>query len=299
MKDAIRLKTQILRTLEAVDKQPELVDDGALNFCIVGGGPTGVELAGAISELIRSEFSQDYPNLPVDRARVILYEHSPHLLKPFLPKLQTYAENALLERGVEVHTGTGVRKVTATEIELSTGEIVPTRTLVWAAGLKANPLVQTLGVPVVHGGRIPVGSDLQLADYPGVFVVGDIAAITDAKTGAELPGLGAVALQSGTHAGENIQHLIDGQPATPFKYLNKGTMAQVGRGAAVAQLPQGMTMTGLPAWLAWLGVHLALLSADAERSSVFIDWGWNMLTRQRTKRMLLEEQDAHDGEGTD
>jgi NADH dehydrogenase len=289
MDDALRLKAQILGTLEAVDKRPTLVDEGALNFCIVGGGPTGVELAGALAELIRSELKQDYPNLPIDRARVLLYEHSPHLLGPFLPELRTYAENALRERGVEVHTSTGVSKITSTGIELSTAETVPTRTLVWAAGLKANPVVQSLGVPLVHAGRVPVGPDLQLPGHAGVFVVGDIAAMTDGKTGAVLPGLGAVALQAGHHAGDGIRRLIAGETPLPFEYFDKGTMAQVGRGAAVAQLPLGITLTGLPAWLAWLGVHLTLLSTEAERNSVFVDWGWNLLTRQRGKRILLGE----------
>lgn len=290
MDDALRLKAQIMGTLEAVDKQPSLIEEGALNFCIVGGGPTGVELAGALAELINAELKQDYPNLPIDRARVLLYEHSPHLLGPFSPELRTYAENAMRERGVEVHTGTGVSKISANGIELSTAEKVSTRTVVWAAGLQANPLVQTLGVPLVHAGRVAVGPDLQLPGHPGVFVVGDIAEMTDGKTGDVLPGLGAVAMQAGHHAGESIRHLIAGQTPSPFEYLNKGTMAQLGHGAAVAQLPLGLTMKGFPAWLAWLGVHLTLLSSEAERNSVFVDWGWNLLTRQRGKRILLGDQ---------
>ncbi|MEO8269513.1 MAG: NAD(P)/FAD-dependent oxidoreductase [Aureliella sp.] len=287
MEDALRLKAHILTTLETIDKQPTLIDSGALNFCIVGGGPTGVEVAGALIELLQSEFKQDYPNLPIDRAQVLLYEHSPHLLGPFLPELRAYAEKTLRERGVGVHTGTGVSKISATGIELSNGEQMPTRTLIWAAGLQANPIVQSLGVPLAHGGRVPVGADLQLAGHPGVFAIGDIAAMADGKTGALLPGLGAVALQAGHHVGDSIRRLIDGKTVEPFAYFDKGTMATVGRSAAVAQLPLGITLTGLPAWLAWLGVHLTLLSTDAERNSVFVDWGWNLLTKQRSKRTLL------------
>ena len=198
MEDAIRLKEHILKTLEAVDKNPALIDDGALNFCVVGGGPTGVELAGALVELYRAELKEDYPNLPVGDGQVLLYEHSPQLLGTFAPKLESYARKALEERGVKVHTGTGVAKIGPASIDLSTGATVKTHTTVWAAGLQANPIVSSLGVELVHGGRIPVGPDLQVKGHPGVFAIGDIAAMTDGKTGQVLPGLGATALQAGT-----------------------------------------------------------------------------------------------------
>ncbi len=289
MDDAIRLKEQILKTFEAADKNPALIDDGALNFCIVGGGPTGVELAGALAELLSAELKEDYPNLPVDKAKILLYEHSPSLLGPFAPKLQAYARKALEDRGVDVHTGTGVSKVGPTSIELSTGETVKTHTLVWAAGLQANPIVKSLGLELAHGDRIPVGPDLQVKDYPGVFAIGDIASMTDGKTGKPLPGLGATALQAGRYAGAAIKLLIDGKQPRPFEYFNKGTMAQVGRGAAVAQLPGGRTLTGHVAWLAWLGVHLCLLNGAEEKSSVFVEWGWNILTHNRGKRIILND----------
>lgn len=294
MKDAQRLKEHILRTFEAVDKKPELVDEGALTFVIVGGGPTGVELAGAMSELIHAELKEDYPNLPVDRARILLYEHSPHLLSPFKPSLQQYAQKALTDRGVEIHTGTGVTRVDANEIGVSTGETVKTRTLVWAAGLSANPLTGSLGVETVHGGRIPVGPDLQVKDHPGVFAIGDIAVMNDAKTGQALPGLGAVALQAGRHVGESICKMVAGKQPEPFHYHNKGTMAQVGRGAAVVELPTGGTLTGHLAWLAWLGVHLTLLSGSEQKTSVFVDWGWNILTHKRGKRIILGDEESLD-----
>jgi NADH:ubiquinone reductase (H+-translocating) len=292
MEDAIRLKEHILKTFEAVDKNPALMDDGALTFCVVGGGPTGVELAGALVELLRDELKEDYPNLPVDDAQVLLYEHSQQLLGTFAPKLESYARKALEERGVKVHTGTGVSKIGPANIELSTGATVKTHTTVWAAGLQANPIVSSLGVELVHGGRIPVGPDLQVKDHPGVFAIGDIAAMTDGKTGQVLPGLGATALQAGRHVGETIKRLLDGKQPEPFKYLNKGMMAQVGRGAAVVELPIGGTMTGHLAWLAWLGVHLALLNGAEEKAGIFVDWGWNLLTRKRGKRIILSDDDV-------
>jgi NADH:ubiquinone reductase (H+-translocating) len=292
MDDAIRLKEHTLKLFEAVDKKPSLFDDGALNFCIVGGGPTGVELAGALVELLRDELKEDYPNLPVDHAQVLLYEHSPQLLGTFAPKLESYARKALEERGVKVHTGTGVSKIGPANIELSTGATVKTHTTVWAAGLQANPIVSSLGVELVHGGRIPVGPDLQVKDHPGVFAIGDIAAMTDGKTGQVLPGLGATALQAGRHVGETIKRLLDGKQPEPFEYLNKGMMAQVGRGAAVVELPIGGTMTGHLAWLAWLGVHLALLNGAEEKAGIFVDWGWNLLTHKRGKRITLGDEDV-------
>ena len=292
MEDAIRLKEHILKTLEAVDKNPALIDDGALNFCVVGGGPTGVELAGALVELYRAELKEDYPNLPVGDGQVLLYEHSPQLLGTFAPKLESYARKALEERGVKVHTGTGVAKIGPASIDLSTGATVKTHTTVWAAGLQANPIVSSLGVELVHGGRIPVGPDLQVKDHPGVFAIGDIAAMTDGKTGQVLPGLGATALQAGRHVGETIKRLLDGKQPEPFEYFNKGLMAQVGRGAAVVELPTGGTMTGHLAWLAWLGVHLSLLNGAEEKVGVFVDWGWNLLTHKRGKRIILSDEDV-------
>jgi NADH:ubiquinone reductase (H+-translocating) len=292
MADAVRLKNHILGTFEAVDKNPALIDDGALTFCIVGGGPTGVELAGALADLLRSDLKADYPNLPVDRARIILYEHSPHLLGPFKPRLQVYARKELEARGVEVQAGTGVTQVGPTAVGLSSGETVRTHTLIWAGGLQANPVVKSLGVATVHGDRIPVGPDLQVQGHPGVFAIGDIAAMTDGKTGKVLPGLGAVALQAGRHVGETIKRLAAGGQPEPFQYFDKGTMAQVGRGAAVVELPWGGTLTGHVAWLAWLGVHLALLNGAEEKISTFVDWGWTLLTHHRDKRIILSDEDV-------
>ena len=291
MTDAMRLHDQILETFEAVDKNPSLVDDGALTFCIVGGGATGTELAGAMSELLHAELSEDYPNIPTDKFRIVLYEHSPHLLAPFEPKLRDYAEKTLSDRGVEVHTAVGVSEVSPAQIKLTTGDIVKTHTVIWAAGLHANPVAASLGIQLAPGGRIPVNSELQLAGHPEVFAVGDIASTIDAKSGHPLPGLGAVALQAGRYVGKAITQLVDSQPLAPFEYVNKGTMAQIGRGAAVVELPGGATLEGPIAWLAWLGIHLSLLSGAEEKSSVFVDWGWNLITHQRGKRMLF----GHDG----
>jgi NADH dehydrogenase len=296
--DAIRLKNHFLKTFEAVDKNPALIDSGALTFCVVGGGPTGVELAGAMVDLFRSELKADYPNLKLDKAKLILFEGSPHLLGAFKPKLQVYARKVLEERGVEVRTGVRVTKVGPTSVDISSGETIPTQTLIWAGGLRANPLVNSLGVETVHGNRIPVGPDLQVKGNPGVFAVGDIAAMTDGKTGQVLPGLGAVALQAGRHVGDTIKLLVRGQQPEPFHYRDKGTMAQVGRGAAVVELPWGGTLTGHVAWLTWMGVHLALLNGAEEKISTFVDWGWTLLTHRRDKRIMFSDEEIEAAHGS-
>jgi NADH dehydrogenase len=287
MQNANRLKAHILHLFEAVDKDPALIDDGALTFCVVGGGPTGVETAGAIAEMLHAELKEDYPNLPVERGEVHLYEASPHLLGPFKANLQAYAKKELEEIGVQVHLGEGVVEIEPTRIHLKSGGVVKTHTLVWGAGITGNPLASALGKEL-NRGRVPVNLDLSLPDYPEVFVIGDIALITDSKTNKQLPQLGSVAQQAGFHAAENISRLVKGSSTEPFKYLDKGTMATVGRGAAIVELPNGRTMKGHAAWMAWLGVHLVLLSGGEQKSLTFVDWGWNVVTNKRTKRILVE-----------
>lgn len=292
LRDAVRLKDHILKLLEATDKNPALIDDGALTFCVVGGGPTGVETSGALAELMHAVAEKDYPNLPIkDKAQIILFEMGPHLLPPFKPKLQSYAKTALEKLGVTVRLGEGVVEIAPTRITLKSGEVIKTHTLVWGAGIQAHPLAKGLGVEQARGGRIPVKPDLSLKDHPEVFVVGDIALITDANTNEQLPQLGSVAQQAGRHVGENIHRLMKGEATEPFKYLDKGTMATIGRGAAVVEMPHG-TMTGHAAWLAWLGVHAALLSGGEEKSTTIVDWGWNVVTKKRGKRIVLTDEEV-------
>jgi NADH:ubiquinone reductase (H+-translocating) len=285
--DAENLKRHILDRFEAVDKNPALVDDGALTFCVVGGGPTGVESAGAIAELIRDELKKDYPNLPVEKAEVHIFQRGPTLLPPLKPKLQQYAKQALEERDVQVHLGESVVEIEPDRLHLKSGNVMKAHTLVWGAGLTSNPIAGALGKELEKN-RVPVDLDLRLNGHPEVFVIGDLAMITDSKTKEKLPQLGSVALQAGTHAGENITRLVKGKNTEPFKYKDKGTMATVGRGAAVVQFHGGRTMTGHAAWLAWLGVHLVLLSGGQERGQTVTDWGWEIMTHQRGKRIVID-----------
>jgi NADH dehydrogenase len=286
--DAVRLKQHILERWESADKDPTIIEDGALDVLVVGGGPTGVESAGALIELYRGNFVKDYPNLPAEKARIILVDYAPVLLGMFKKDIQRYTHKALEKRGVEVWFGDGVVEVTPTRVTLKSGEVVKTHTLVWGAGLLGNPMVHSLGVQLEKGQRISVGPDLRLAGHPEVFVVGDSAWITDTKTNSVLPQLGSVALQSGELAGENIAHLLVGGETSPFQYLDKGTMATIGRGAAVLQMPNGKTMKGKTASLAWGTVHLALLTGGDSRTKTMVDWGWAAFTRKRSGRISVD-----------
>jgi len=284
---AVNLKDHLLERWDAVDHDPRLIEDGALNVVVVGGGPTGVETAGAIAELYRSVFAKDYPSIGQDEARVILVEAGPELFSMFKPKLREYATKALTERTVEVKTGETVAAVASNRVTLESGEVFKAHTLVWGAGLQGNHFVQSLDLELERGKRIGVGDDLTLPGHPEVYVVGDVAAIYDTKREQDLPQLGSVALQSGEHAGETIARRIAGKKTKPFAYKDKGTMAAIGRRAACVEFLAGRTMTGAKAQVAWATVHLALLPTNEDRSKAVVDWVGAALTHQRVGRFTV------------
>ncbi len=285
--DAVRLKDHLLARWEAADKDPGLIDEGALNIVVAGGGPTGVECAGALAELYRAVFARDYPNIPQDKARIVLVEAGPEVFSMFKPDIRAYTEKALAERTVEVMTGEIVTSVSPTRVMLRSGSRLDAHTLVWGAGLQGNRLVTSLGLELEHGNRIAVGPDLTIPGHPEVYVLGDIAAITDEKTKQALPQLGSVALQSGEHAGKTIARRLEGKEFEPFKYRDKGTMATIGRGAAVVQMLGGRTRKGKAAQLAWGTVHLALLPTNEDRAKAVVDWAGAGLTHQRAGRITV------------
>jgi NADH:ubiquinone reductase (H+-translocating) len=290
LSDAVRLKEHILQKWEAADKNPALVEDGALNVVVVGGGPTGVESAGALAELYRNIFSKDYPSLSQDQARLILVEAGPELFSMFKPDIRKYAKGALEKRGVEVLLGEMVASVAPTRVTLKSGTELQAHTLVWGAGLQGSPIAESLGLELERGNRVRVEPDLSLAGHPEVFVVGDVASITDSEAEGVLPQLGSVALQSGERAGENIARLVAGKETEPFEYHDKGTMATIGRGAAVVQFRRGRTMKGKAAWLAWGAVHLRLLPTGQDKVEAVVDWTWAGLTHERAARITVREE---------
>ncbi len=289
LEDAVRLRNHLLSLFEAADAVPALVDDGVLNVVVVGGGPTGVEVSGAMAELVDKVLEGDFHDLDVHRSRILLLEQGPVLLGAFSPRSQRYATRTLEQRGVEVRTGVALESLTATEAVLSTGEVLPTRCLVWAAGIRAGGVAEALGVERGKGGRIAVGADLSIPGRPEAFAVGDIAEMADGK-GGPLPQLAQPAIQSGKHAAEQVLRTMAREPRTRFTYLDRGTMATIGRRAAVAELPGGIRLTGALAWLSWLGLHLVYLLGVRNRISVFISWAWNYVTWDRGPRLILRPE---------
>jgi len=287
--NAVKLRNRILERFEAADRNPALIEDGALNFVIVGAGPTGVETAGALSDLFYNLLPRDYHDLATEKARVILVEMGKEVLAPFKDNLRTYAKQELEQRRVEVRLEQAVAEVGGTFVRLKSGEEIKAHTLIWAAGVRANPLADMLGSPQGRGGRIKLNPDLSVPDHPEIFVVGDMGEV--ASDGNVLPQLGSVAMQSGEHVGRQIARRLHGDPGQPFKYWDKGFMATIGRGAAVVEFPNKRTLDGPLAYFAWLGVHLALLSGIRNRIETLWNWGWSALTHDRAARIIIESKD--------
>ena len=287
--NAVKLRNRILERFEAADRDPTLIEDGALNFVIVGAGPTGVETAGALSDLFYNLLPRDYHQLATQKARVIIVEMGKEVLAPFKDNLRSYAKEELEQRRVEVRLGEAVAEVGPTFVRLKSGEEIQAHTLIWAAGVRANSLADLLGLPQGRGGRVKLNPDLSVPDHPEIFVVGDMGEV--ASDGEVLPQLGSVAMQSGEHVGRQIARRVTGEPGQPFKYWDKGFMATIGRGAAVVELPNKLTLHGPLAYFAWLGVHLALLSGMRNRIETLWNWGWSALTHDRAARIIIESKD--------
>ncbi|MDQ6674868.1 MAG: NAD(P)/FAD-dependent oxidoreductase [Chloroflexota bacterium] len=282
--DALEIRRRILLAFEAAEREddPE-VRQAWLTFVLVGGGPTGVELAGAIAEIRRHTVAHDFSSIDPTQARIILIEAEHRLLSMFAEDLSARAENALRALGVEVRTGASVTAVTRDAVHVG-NEVIPARTTLWAAGVAASPLGRSLGTRLDRNGRVAVEPDLTLPDHPDVYVIGDLAAFPH-QTGRLLPGLAAVAMQQGRAAGTNVWRAIVGRPHTSFHYVDRGTMATIGRAAAVAQVGP-IHLTGRIAWLAWLLVHLIMLIGFENRLLVLLEWLWSYCTYQRGSRLI-------------
>lgn len=289
LNEAVALRNQILWAFEQAVRETDAERRSALlTFVVVGGGPTGVELAGALTELIGHVMNKDYPMLDTRQAKVVLLEASDRILAPFSPDLQASALKKLVKLGVDVQLHAAVTTVSTSEVQLNSGAVIPSYTVIWAAGVKAATLAAQLGLPTARGGRVKVEPTLQVADYPEVFVVGDMAYLEDAQ-GNPYPMVAPVAMQQGTQAGKNILALVAGASLKPFAYFDRGSMAVIGRKAAVAQT-FGLKLRGFLAWTAWLFIHLLYLVGFRNRLIVLINWAYNYITYDRGVRLMTNQR---------
>jgi NADH:ubiquinone reductase (H+-translocating) len=287
--DAVRLRNHVLTTFEQADATPPgLTDPGALTIVLVGGGPTGVELAGALSELIGHNLANDFHHLDVTQARVILVEMTDHLLPGFSLPSQQAALQTLEQKGIEVRFGTTLTKVTDEGVTFEDGTSIPARTVVWTAGVQANPVAQAIDAEKGRGGTLVVRPDLSLEGHPEVFVIGDLAS-SRGRDGKPLPQLAQVAIQGGRRTARNVRRRMEGHRTRAFRYHNHGIMATIGRRSAVAELPGGVRFRGTLGWMAWLGVHLVFLIGFRNRLVVLVNWAWNYLTWDRASRVILDD----------
>ena len=277
--DATRLRSRILGLFEQVDRQPDLIKRGALNFVIVGGGPTGVEVAGALADMIEVTVPAEYRDFDAGAAHVDLLDYGNALLRAFSDSAHGYVAKVLQERHVQLRLGTGVKELGPGHARLSDGTVIPTRCVIWGGGIMAAAVAADAGLADGKGGRIDVQPDLTLAGSSGVYVVGDIANIPG-DDGEPLPQLGSVAQQSGKWAADNILADFEGRERKPFAYRDKGIMAMIGRGAAIAEVGKGHhEIHGQLAHMAWLGVHAALMTGTRAKIEAVIDWGWDRFTK--------------------
>ncbi len=288
--DAVRLRNHVVERFESAAARAaagEPPEDGALTFVVVGGGPTGVETAGALAELFALVFRKDYPELDVSRARIVLVELQDHLLAPVLAaQPPPRARHARAAAASTSSSAPGWPRSAPTAVTLADGEVLPCRTLVWAAGVRANPLADVLGLEQGRGGRIVVGPDLRVPGRDDVWAIGDIAAATDAR-GEVLPQLAPVAMQAGRHVARQIGRLAEGKPTEPSATATRGRWPPSAAGPRSPSCPVGIHLKGGPAWLAWLGLHLVFLVGKRNRASVLLNWAWNYLTWDRGPRLLL------------
>jgi len=283
--EGLALRNRVLARVEATQWVADAEERRMmLTFAIVGGGPTGVEMAGALSELIRLVLKKDYPKLDLGEVRVILLEAAGWLLGTFDPVLREAARRSLQKKGVDVMLNAKVAHITEDSISLASGEVVPAGTIVWTAGVRASELGAALGVKLVRQARVPVDDTLQLPGHPVVFVIGDLAGAVVA--GEPLPMLIPVAMQEGRRVAATIRDMAANGGATAFVYKDPGTMATIGRNSAVAQLGR-VRLSGFPGWVMWLTVHLVNVVSFRSRILVLINWAWDYLFYDRPIRLIV------------
>lgn len=299
IEDATDMRGRILRAFESAEREPDPEKRRAwLTFVIVGAGPTGVELAGALGEIAHHTLKQDFRTINPNDARIVLLEGTERVLPPYPPVLSAKAARALARLGVSVHTGAIVTAIAPERVTVQRdgqSAEIPTRTVLWAAGVQASPLGRLLsektGAALDRAGRVIVEPDLSLPGHPQIFVIGDLANFGH-QSGSPLPGVAQVAMQQGRYVARLIERRLRGESAPPFRYRDWGSMATIGRGAAVADIA-GLRFGGFFAWLVWLFIHLMYLVEFDNRLLVLLQWAWNYFTWNRGARLITGEPAAH------
>jgi NADH dehydrogenase len=281
--DALEIRRRVLSAFELAEREPDAARrEPWLTFVVVGAGPTGVELSGALCEIAQHALARDFRRIDPAQARVILLEGSDRVLPPYPPGLSDQARRQLARLGVDVRTGQRVTSIDSEGVNVGSARIA-TRTVLWAAGVKGSGFGRALGVPLDRNGRALVGDDLAVSGHPEVFVVGDLAAV--ALGGGQVPAVAPAAVQEGRHAARNLLRAMSGEPPLAFRYRDKGSLATVGRSAAVADLGR-LHLSGAVAWLAWLGLHLFFLIGFRNRVIVLLQWAWSFVSYDRGARLI-------------
>ena len=285
LRDALKIRQRVLMAFEIAERETdEALRRAWMTFVIVGGGPTGVELAGTLAEVSRQTLARDFRRINTASARVILVEAAPRVLGAYTEDLSQAARTQLERLGVAVWTGVQVTGIDEQGVTIGS-ERVHAHTVIWAAGVAASPLAKTLGVPLDRAGRVLVEPDLTIPGHDDIYIIGDLAHIQENE--ALVPGVAPAAMQQGRHAARNILRTLDGQPRQPFHYVDKGMLATIGRGAAVAHVGRFKT-SGFFAWLLWLFVHIMFLIGFRNRLIVMVQWAWSYITFDRGARLITE-----------
>jgi len=286
IEDALEIRRRLFVAFERAERETDASARRTwLTFLVVGGGPTGVELAGTVAEIARHTLPREFRRIDPSQARVVLLEGTDRVLPPYPPGLSQKARQQLEDLGVEVRTSALVTGVDEGGVWLG-DERLAARTVLWAAGVAASPVGRSLGAAVDRAGRVKVEKDLTLAGRPEVFVAGDLAAFE--QDGRPVPGVAPAAMQMGRHAARNLRRSLAGQPLLPFRYIDKGSLATIGRRAAVADFGR-VRLWGFPAWMAWLGIHIFFLIGFRNRLVVLLDWATAYVSYQRSARLILFE----------
>jgi len=283
IEDALEIRKRVLLAYEMAEKASSHEEQREwMTFVVIGAGPTGVEMAGALSEIAMHSMSKDFRRIDPKSARIVLLEGADRVLQAYPAELSAKAQRQLEELGVEVKSGKRVTGVSDREVTFE-NEKIGTRTVIWAAGVQASPLAASLGVPLDRAGRVMVEKDLSVPGHPEIFVAGDLALVM--SHGKAVPGVAPAAMQEGKHAAKNIVRLIEGQPTARFVYVDKGSLATIGRAAAVADFGK-LRFSGFFAWFLWLGIHIFFLIGFRNRLFVLLQWAWAYLTYRRGARLI-------------